>query len=250
MLEARSVAVVGASVKPLSLGNQMVVELQRGGYEGSIYPVNPGYEDVLGLRCYPSIGELPEPVDLAILGVSNARVEQALRDAVAAGARSAVTFSSLFEEEPPADVPALPQRLGAIARAAGIAMCGGNGMGFLNLDAGLRATGFATPDDMRAGPVTFISHSGSAFAAVAFNDRGIGFNLIVSSGQEIVSTMADYMDYALGLESTRVLALLLETVRDPHGFRTQLQRAAEAGIPVVALTVGRTEGSKAMVTAH
>ncbi|MGB7805906.1 MAG: acetate--CoA ligase family protein [Actinomycetota bacterium] len=250
MLEARSVAVVGASVKPLSLGNQMVVELQRGGYEGSIYPVNPGYEEVLGLRCYPSIAELPEPVDLAILGVSNARVEQALRDAVAAGARSAVTFSSLFEEEPPADVPALPERLGAIARSAGIAMCGGNGMGFLNLDTDLRATGFATPDDMRAGPVTFISHSGSAFAAVAFNDRGIGFNLIVSSGQEIVSTMADYMDYALGLPSTRVLALLLETVRDPQRFCAQLRRAAEADIPVVALTVGRTEGSKAMVTAH
>ena len=73
-----------------------------------------------------------------------------LRDAVAAGARSAVTFSSLFEEEPPADGPALPERLGAIARSAGIAMCGGNGMGFLNLDTGLRATGFATPDDMRA----------------------------------------------------------------------------------------------------
>ena len=250
MLEARSVAVVGASVKPLSLGNQMVVELQRGGYAGSIYPVNPGYEDVLGLRCYPSIAELPEPVDLAILGVSNARIEQALRDAVAAGARSAVTFSSLFEEEPPTGVPALPERLGAIARAAGIAMCGGNGMGFLNLDTGLRATGFATPDDMRAGPVTFISHSGSAFAAVAFNDRGIEFNLIVSSGQEIVTTMADYMDYALGLPSTRVLALLLETVRDPQRFCAQLQRAAEAGIPVVALMVGRTEGSKAMVTAH
>jgi acetate---CoA ligase (ADP-forming) len=250
MLEARSVAVVGASVKPLSLGNQMVVELQRGGYEGSIYPVNPSYEEVLGLRCYPSIGELPEPVDLAILGVSNARIEQALRDAVAAGARSAVTFSSLFEEEPPADGPALPERLGEIAHSAGIAMCGGNGMGFLNMDTGLRATGFATPDDMRAGPVTFISHSGSAFAAVVFNDRGIGFNLIVSSGQEIVSTMADYMEYALGKESTRVLALLLETVRDPQGFRAQLRRAAEADIPVVALTVGRTEGSKAMVTAH
>ena len=95
-------------------------------------------------------------------------------------------------------------------------MCGGNGMGFLNLDTGLRATGFATPDDMRAGPVTFISHSGSAFAALAFNDRGIGFNLIVSSGQEIVTTMADYMEYALGRPSTRVLALLLETVRDPR----------------------------------
>ena len=97
----------------------MVVELRRGGYEGSIYPVNPGYEEVLGLRCYPSIAELPEPVDLAILGVSNARIEQALRDAVAAGARSAVTFSSLLEEEPPTGVPALPERLGAIARDGG-----------------------------------------------------------------------------------------------------------------------------------
>ena len=129
-------------------------------------------------------------------------------------------------------------------------MCGGNGMGFLNEENHLRATGFATPDHLRHGPVTFISHSGSAFAAVAFNDRGIGFNLIVSSGQEIVSTMADYMAYALERDGTRVLALLLETVRDPGAFARQLARAVERGVPVIALKVGRTEGSKAMVTAH
>ena len=73
MLEARSVAVVGASVKEGSLGRQMMVELLRGGFEGAIYPVNPGYDDVLGLRCYPSIADVPEPVDLAILGVANQR---------------------------------------------------------------------------------------------------------------------------------------------------------------------------------
>ena len=77
-------------------------------------------------------------------------------------------------------------------------------MGFCNETHRLRATGFATPDDLRHGPVTFISHSGSAFAALAFNDRGIGFNLLVSSGQEVVTTMADYMDYSLSLASTRV----------------------------------------------
>ena len=98
--------------------------------------------------------------------------------------------------------------------------------------------------------MTFLSHSGSAFSAVAFNDRGIGFNLLVSSGQEIVTTQADYMEYALGLESTRVLALLLETVRDPAAFRAQLARAAELEIPVLAMKVGRTEASQAMVTAH
>ena len=250
MLEARSVAVVGASIKDGSLGLAMMEELLRGRYEGAIYPVNPGYEEVLGLRCYPSVADLPEAVDLAILGVANHRIEQTLADAIAAGARSAVTFSSLYEPEPEPGRPPLTQRCAAIARAAGIPVCGGNGMGFLNEEHHLRATGFATPDHLRHGPVTFISHSGSAFAALAFNDRGIGFNLMVSSGQEIVSTMADYMEYALGLESTRVLALLLETVRDPVKFRAQLARAAEQHVPVVALKVGRTEDSKAMVTAH
>ena len=252
MLEARSVAVVGASVKEGSLGRQMVVELQRGGFEGDVFPVNPGYDEVLGLPCYPSVADAPgEGVDLAILGVANQRIEQAARDAVGAGARSLVTFSSLYEESPPEPgMPPLTERIAAIAREAGMPLCGGNGMGFLHETVKLRATGFPTPDDLRHGPVTFISHSGSAFAALAFNDRGIGFNLLVSSGQELGATMDDYMPYALGRGETRVLGLLLETVRDPDGFREQLERAASQDVPVIALKVGRTEGSKAMVTAH
>ena len=252
MLEARSVAVIGASVKEGSLGRSMLEELERGGYDGEIFPVNPGYDEVLGHRCFPSIGEVPgDGVDLAILGVANQRIERAALDAVAAGARSIVTFSSLYEDEPPAPgLPPLTQRLAAIVRDAAIPMCGGNGMGFCHETMRLRATGFPTPDHLRHGPVTFISHSGSAFAALAFNDRGIGFNLLVSSGQELGSTMTDYMRYALGREETRVLALLLETVRDPEGFRTELERAATLDVPVIALKVGRTEGSKAMVTAH
>jgi acyl-CoA synthetase (NDP forming) len=253
MLEARSVAVVGASVRQGSLGAQMMAELRRGGFEGAVYPVNPGYEEVDGFRCYASIDDVPGPVDLAILGVSNVRIERALGDAAAAGAASAVTFSSLFEaaeDKPAPDAPPLIERLGTIARDHGMALCGGNGMGFLNEEHHLRATGFLTPEELRHGPVTFLSHSGSAFAAVAFNDRGIGFNLLVSSGQEFVTTMADYMEYALGLDSTRVLALLLETVRDPEKFRAQLARAADRSVAVLALKVGRTEGSKRLVTAH
>ena len=251
MLEARSVAVVGASVKEGSLGRQMMVELLRGGFDGEIYPVNPGYDEVQGLRCYPAIADVPARVDLAILGVANQRVEQALRDAVAAGARSAVTFSSLFEAESPSpELPPLTERVARIARDAGIAMCGGNGMGFLNLEARLRATGFDTPDGIRSGHVTFVSHSGSAFAALAFNDRGIGFNVIVSSGQELVTDVADYVEHSLGLASTRVIALLIETVRRPDAFRAALAHAAERDVPVIALKVGRTERSKSMVVAH
>jgi len=251
MLEARSVAVVGASVKEGSLGRQMMVELVRGGFDGAIYPVNPGYEDILGHRCYPSIGEVPEPVDLAILGVANQRIERALRDAIGAGVRSAVTFSSLYEAETPEPgLPPLAERVAELAHDAGIALCGGNGMGFLNLEANLRATGFATPDRIRRGAVTFVSHSGSAFAALAFNDRGIGFNVIVSSGQELVTDLADYIEYALGLASTRVIALLIETVRRPEAFRAALAHAAESDVPLIVLKVGRTERSKSMVTAH
>ncbi|HEV8564442.1 MAG TPA: acetate--CoA ligase family protein [Actinomycetota bacterium] len=251
MLEARSVAVVGASVKAGSLGAQMMAELRRGGYDGAVYPVNPGYEEVDGHRCFASIGEVPEPIDLAILGVANARIEQALSDAAATGAASALTFSSLYEEQPPEPgSPSLAERVAAIAREHGMAFCGGNGMGFLNLEARLRATGFATPDDLRVGPVALLSHSGSAFAAFAFNDRRIGFNLVVSSGQEVVTTMPEYMEYALDLDSTRVLALLLETVRKPERFVDALRLADERKISVVALKVGRTERSKSMVVAH
>jgi acyl-CoA synthetase (NDP forming) len=248
MLEPRSIAVVGASVKTGSLGESMMAELQRGGFEGAIYPVNPGYDEVAGLRCYPSITEVPEPVDLAILGVANQRVEQALADAAASGAGSAVTFSSLYEES--AEGPDLRERLRTVAVEHGMAMCGGNGMGFLNQISKVRATGFLTPEVIRRGPVTFLSHSGSAFSALAFSDRGLGFNLLVSSGQEVVSTMADYMAYALAQDETRVLALLLETVRDPDGFVAMLARAAERDVAVLALKVGRTAASQAMVTAH
>jgi acyl-CoA synthetase (NDP forming) len=251
MLAARSVAVVGASVKAGSLGAQMMAELRRGGYDGAVYPVNPGYPEVDGHPCFASIGDVPEPVDLAILGVANARVEQALRDAAEAGAASALTFSSLYEEQPPEPgSPPLAARIAAIARDHGMAFCGGNGMGFLNLESRLRATGFPTPDDLRSGPVAFLSHSGSAFAAFAFNDRRIGFNLVVSSGQEIVTTMAQYMEYSLVRESTRVVALLLETVRDPERFVDALRLADDRGVSVVALKVGRTERSRSMVAAH
>src|SRR5439155_7023504 len=131
MLEARSVAVVGASVKTGSLGRQMMAELRRGGFEGAVYPVNPGYDEVDGYRCYPSLLEVPEPVDLAILGVANARIEAAMADAAELGAGSVVTFSSLFEE--PSDGPSLTERVAAIAAVHGMPACGGNGMGVVTV---------------------------------------------------------------------------------------------------------------------
>jgi len=249
MLEARSVAVVGASVREGSVGNQSVVELLEGGFDGRLVPVNPKYDEVLGVPCVGSLAEIGEPVDLAILAVSNALLEEQLRLAAEAGAASAVIFASGYEE-PREGVPPLTERLASIARDAGMALCGGNCMGFANLELRVRALGFYEPKDARVGGVTFLSHSGSAFSAMIHNDRALGLNLAVSAGQEFVTTVADYLAYALGLESTEAVGLFIETVRDPVGFREALAFANERDLPVVALKVGREERTRELVAAH
>src|SRR3989441_8479234 len=249
MLEARSVAVVGASPREDSFGQQMMVQLAGGGFDGAISPLNPRPREALGLPCLPSLSQLPEPVDIAILGVPNAKLEEQLRAAAEAGARSAVIFASCYEEPVPGRPP-LTERLASVAREADMALCGGNGMGFLNVERRLRACGFSEPEGLQPGPITFVSHSGSAFSAMLHNDRGLRFNLAVSSGLELVTTAADYLDYALDQPSTELVALFIETARDPRGFRAALARAADQDVPVVALKVGRTAPAKDLVTAH
>ncbi len=249
MLEARSVAVVGASARPGSFGEQLMIQLVGGGFDGAIYPVNPRYDEVMGHLAYASLGVVPEPMDLVLLGVPNGMLEAQLRVAADAGARSAVIFASCYE--PPREgAPPLGERLARIAREAGMALCGGNGMGFLNVERRLRACGFPEPESLEPGGITFISHSGSAFSAMLHNDRGLRFNLVVSSGLELVTTGADYMEHALSLDSTGAIALFIETARAPDRFRRALSRAAERDVPVVALKVGREPESKRMVASH
>src|SRR5215216_4128716 len=122
-------------------------------------------------------------------------------------------------------------------------------MGFFNLEQSLRVCGYPEPAELPAGPVAVVSHSGSVFSALLHNDRGLRFNLVVSAGNELV-TSAAYLDHALELPSTRVVALFLETVREPAAFRAALAKAAARAIPVVALKVGQGRAARAMVAAH
>ena len=248
VLEARSVAVVGASRKPGTPGNRMVKELLVGGFSGELAAVNPRYDTVEGVACYSSLGEVPFAPDLVLLGVGNRLLEEQMAAAAERGARGVVVFASGLED-PPREPP-LTERLGRIACEAGMVVCGGNCMGFADVERGLRALAFEERADLEPGGVTWISHSGSAFTALLHAERGVRFNLTVSAGQELTTTMADYMTYALERESTRTVALYLETVRDPENFRRALETAAERDVPVVALKVGRTETSGSLVTAH
>ncbi len=248
MLEARSVALVGASPRPGSLGERMVAEVSRSRAAPRIHLVNPRYQRIAGRACYPSLADLPEPVDLVLLGVPDSALAEQLGLAARRGDRSAVIFGGAYESGD--GTRGLRAQLVATARAAGMAVCGAGCMGFVNVAYGLRAVGYIEPDPLPAGPVALVTHSGSVFSAMLRTRRGLGFTLAVSSGQELVTPAAAFARYALSLPQTRVLGLVLEAMRDTEQLRQVLAAACVADIPVVLLTVGSSVTGQAMVTAH
>ena len=253
MLAARSVALVGASPRDGSLGQRMITEMARSSPAPTTYLVNPRYTEIAGTRCYPSLAELPEEsVDLVLLAVPDPALEDQLGLAAERGDRSAVIFGSAFDPPGPrpAGQPTLRDRLAATARAAGMAVCGAGCMGFVNVTGGLRAVGYVEPDPLPRGPVALVTHSGSVFSAMLRTRRGLGYTVAVSSGQELVTSAAEYAEWALGQPETQVLALVLEAVRDAGRLRAVLAAAAARDIPVVLLTAGRSARGRAMVSAH
>jgi len=259
MLEARTVALVGASPRPGSFGSRMLAEVHKSAARPRAFLVNPRYREIDGVPCFGSVADLPEVPDLALLAVPDAALEQQLGLAAAVGCRAAVIFGNAHEATAAADGPGdgglaggrtLRDRLAAIAAGAGMALCGAGCMGFANVSYGLRALGYTEPDPIAPGPVALVTHSGSVFSALLRARRGFGFTLAVSSGQELVTAAPAYLDYALDLPDTRLLALVLEAIRDGDGLRHVLRRAAELDVPVVLLAVGGSAGGRAMVAAH
>ncbi len=247
LLHARSVAIVGIS-QPQRFGGKLFLNLEKSGYGGRIFGVNPRYQTLFDRPCYPSLRELPERPDCALLAVPNQRIVEALEEAAACGIRAAVVFANAWSD--PSEQPSLQSRLRDVAQAHDMVVCGPNCMGFVSPARGLAVSGYDTNPDTPAGNVALISHSGSVWEAFLQNQRGVAFNYIVSSGNEIVTTVADYMQFALSDESTRVIGLFLEAVRDPRTFTAALAEAADRDVPVVVLKTGRSERGARLAKAH
>ena len=175
MLEAQSVALVGASPRPGSFGQRMIEEVTSSPSRPRVYLVNPRYPEIGGQPCHPSLAELPEPVDLVLLGVRDDALEDQLSVAASRGDRAAVIFGNAHSEpDPLAPGPSLRDRLGRIAREAGMALCGAGCMGFINVSRGLRAMGYTEASSPRPGPVALVTHSGSVFSALLRTRRALG----------------------------------------------------------------------------
>ena len=249
LMNPRSVAYVGASETPGSVGCRLIQVAKSYDYAGTIYPINPKYETVQGIPCYGSLAELPEAPDLAVLSVSSKRLEQQLEAAIEAGARAAVIFDTCYLPNDPERK--LLRRLRELARDADMAVCGGNGMGIINGVAGFHSTfvdvkSHLSPD----GNATYIAHSGSTFTEVGLYNPRIHFNLIVSAGQEIGVTMDEYMDYAIEVNDTKLLCLFCEMARQPEAFIAALDKAESKGVPVIACKVGRSKKAAAFAQTH
>ena len=253
MMEPASIAVIGATER-LQYGGRFVANLQAGGFTGRLYPVNPKRETVFGLPCYPNIGAVPEPVDLAAVIIPAEQVMDALEQCVAAGAKSAVVISAGFAE---LGTEGLEQQaaLSNFARRTALRILGPNCLGLANVGASVWASG-STPlkeeRRPRVGPIGLVSQSGaSAFGPLltAFVDRGIGLHSVVSTGNEADVDLVEVVDYFLEHPDIRAIAAFVEGIRRPEAFLACLDRALLLGKPIVLLKVGRSEvGQRAAVT--
>ena len=248
LFQPRSVAVIGASPKENTLGNNVVVNLQRFGFGGRIFPVHPSAPEVGGVQAYASISALPEAPDCAVLAISADKVLASLSEGAARGLKAAVLFASGFAELGEEGL-ALQRELQALCARTGIVLCGPNCLGLVNVHDKVPLYSSGMPHGLRAGGVAVVSHSGSACIALSTLGR-FGMAYMVSVGNGAVLDMPDYLHYLAADPHTRVAALFVETLRDPQAFAAGVAAMHAAGKPVIALKVGRSTKGAAAAAAH
>ena len=244
-----SIAVIGASERPEAIGTRVIRNLRLMGYPGRIYPVNPRYQELGGLLCYPSLAALPEVPDAAFLAVPATAGPALLQEAADLGIAAAFTNSNGYADGDE-DGVALQRQLEAIAHRHGIALAGPNNLGLINVHDRCAVWTPRYMEAVRPGPVAVISQSGSVALILSEDERKLGFSYLITTGNEAVLTVADYLDEIVRDGRVGVILLFLETVRDPARFARAAAEARRRGKPIVALKLGSSETGRALVQAH
>jgi acetate---CoA ligase (ADP-forming) len=254
LLAPRTIAVIGASDQPGNVGGAAVRFFRKFASPCTVWPVNPGRDTVAGLPCYRRVTGLPSAADLAILAVPAAAVLQVVRDCVSAGIRAGIVWAGGFQEGGPNGI-ALQDELAATCRQSGFALLGPNCIGIIDAHTPMTAS-FASMmlaiDRLLPGNISMVSQSGglATMAQAIAQQQGYGFRYMISTGNEAVIGIADFI-YALAFDPhTKIVATYLEGVREAEKFRHALLAARAAGKPVIVLKAGATPASAAAAAAH
>ncbi|MCH8920711.1 MAG: CoA-binding protein [Chloroflexi bacterium] len=244
----RSIAVVGASANPNAPGYDYVSSLQKFGFPGDLYPVNPRAEEILGLPAFPSLRDVPGQVDYVISCIPATAVLELVDDCAAKGARALQLFTARFSETGRKEDAELERRLSQRAREAGVRIIGPNCLGLLYPRQGIS---FRADMPRQPGNVGFLSQSGNLLFELTYlaGPRGLRFSKAVSYGNGLDLNEADFLDYFAQDAESAVVGAYVEGVRDGRRFLAALKRAA-ARKPVVVLKGGRTAAGGRAAASH
>lgn len=253
LLRPRSIALVGASSTPGSLGECVLLNLQNAGYAGDLYLVNPKRPLIHGKACLASIDELPTGVDCAVFAIPGAAVLEAAQACVRKQVGSVIIFSAGFAESGEAGKDA-QRELERISREHNMVIEGPNCLGMVNYVEGIPLTFVVTPPQAQSSSpgVAILSQSGALAAVIAVNMRhhGISLTYSVSTGNEASHGIEDFLERLIGDEKTSVLALVVEQFRKPARFLELARRAREQGKYIVLLHPGSSNAARVSATTH
>jgi acetate---CoA ligase (ADP-forming) len=250
LLKPRSVAVIGASADASKTAGRPVSYLVKHGFSGDIYPINPKVDRIGDLACYKDVASLPGVPDVGIVLLGAERAHLAVRDLAARGTAAAIVLASGYTETGEEGARRQKQLIEA---AGAMRILGPNTIGLVNLTDSivLSASGALEMDHFPVGGIGVVSQSGGILGALLSRatPRGIGLSKLISTSNEVDLELSDFIDHLADDDATNVIALYIETVRNPAKFRAAALKAARNGKPVVAFKIGRSEaGAKAAVS--
>jgi len=247
LLEPRSIAVVGANDRPGSYGDIVLRNLDRAGFEGPVWGVNPRRVEVHGRQCVPTVADLPEPVDAVVVAIPAAGVPAVIREAAVRDCGGAIVISAGFGEI--AQGRDLERELSEAALAGDLPLCGPNGNGIYAVGARAPMWGDSVPP-LEPGGVAMISQSGNLAVNALGSRRGIRYHTVLSTGNQAVLDASDWLDAICRREGVRSVAMFLEEDGDGERLASSLAECVERGIRVAVLKVGASEAGARAASAH
>jgi acyl-CoA synthetase (NDP forming) len=254
-----SIALIGASRDLEKIPGRLLSMLRKNEFPGKLYPINPNYGDIDGLKCYPSIAEVGQPIDLAVVIIPARAVLGALEQCAAVGVKNAVIISSGFAEEG-GDSAAMQDAIAALAKRTGMRISGPNAEGFYSQVQRVAAT-FSPTVDIKPNEqklvassrrIGIVAQSGGIGFAIYHRAKALGVALsyVVSAGNESDLGAGEFFEYMVQDASTDVILLFIEGVRDVDKFLAAARRAAEIGKPVIVTKVGRSGAGERAAASH